>query len=307
MQLRKMMVMLAAVSSMSLALTACGDDATTVDSCTSDTDCSSGFCNTTAGVCMETCESAADCPDSEKECAVLAGSSKTQKVCQCKTDQLCKTDDSSTLVCGTVSKRCEEPGSGPSGCTKNADCDANETCDTATGACSPAATTCTGEGQAACAYGSFCSSNSCTPVPAPTCANFDPAQGGKTPVWNASSSTGPIIYGITKVSFGEDSFCAATAGGTGNTAKIRVKAYIPSSSSSTFPSQKSGLPGLLYVRVNGTTLEGPSLILQSEYSTSNSGKNAEFTMNFCPGSTATTLSIGLFFTGGNEICTQVSK
>ncbi|MBN9686695.1 MULTISPECIES: hypothetical protein [unclassified Corallococcus] len=310
MQLRKMMVMLAAVSSMTLALTACGDDATTVDSCTSDTDCSSGFCNTAAGVCMDTCESGSDCPDSEKNCAVLAGSSNTtQKVCQCQTNQLCNTGDSTDLVCGTVSKRCEEPGSTPSGCTKDADCGSGNTCNTTTGVCSPAATTCTGEGQATCAYGSYCGGNTCTPVPAPTCANFDPAQGGKQPVWNASSSTGPIIYSVTKVSFGADTFCGdpAVPGSTGNTAKARVKAYIPSSSSATFPSQKSGLPGLFYVRVNGSTVEGPSTILQSGYSTSNGGKSADFVMNFCPGSAATTLSIGLYFTGGNEICSQISK
>ncbi|WP_375757954.1 hypothetical protein [Corallococcus exercitus] len=301
MQLRKMMVMLAALSSMSLALTACGDDATTAETCTSDTDCSSNFCNTAAGVCMDTCESGSDCPDTEKNCAPLAGATNTAKVCQCQTNQLCNEDDSTSLVCGTVSKRCEEPGSTPAACTKDADCGAGNTCNTSTGVCSPAATTCSGEGQSTCAYGSYCSGTTCTAVPAPTCENFDPTKGGKTPVWNAGTSTGPIIYNVTRVSVGSDSFCTSPQ----VTFKARVKAYIPSSSSTTFPTQKSGLPGLFYVTVNGQELSGPDLIRPSEYATSNGGKTAEFTMNFCRPQGSTTLSVGLYFTGGNEICSQL--
>ncbi|MGE6762136.1 hypothetical protein ACQKGO_29265 [Corallococcus interemptor] len=303
MQLRKMMVMLAALSSMSLALTACGDDATTVESCTSDTDCSSGFCNTAAGVCMDTCESGSDCPDTEKNCAPLAGSSNTQKVCQCQTNQLCNTDDSTSLVCGTVSKRCEEPGSTPAGCKTNADCDSGETCETASGTCKPTATTCSGEGQSTCAYGSYCGGTTCTPVPAPTCDNFNPSKGGKAPVWNVGTSTGPIIYSVTKVSVGTDSFCTSPL----ITFKAQVKAYIDSGSSATFPGQVSGLPGLLYVTVDGEEQSGINLIRPSQYSTSNGGKTAQFTMNFCRPADATTLSVGLYFTGGNEICGQITK
>ncbi|WP_223644849.1 hypothetical protein [Corallococcus sp. EGB] len=303
MQLRKMMVMLAALSSMSLALTACGDDKTTTETCTSDTDCSSNFCNTSAGVCMDTCESGSDCPDTEKNCAVLAGSSKTQKVCQCQTNQLCNSGSSTDLVCGTVSKRCEEPGSTPAGCTKDADCGSGNTCNTATGVCSPAATTCTGEGQATCAYGSFCSANKCTAVPAPSCDNFNPAKGGKAPVWNVSSSTGPIIYSITKLTWGADvvspAFCSS-----GDTLRAEVKAY--AQTAGTFPPQKSNLQGLFYVTVNGNQQDGASLIRPSGYTPSSDGKSATLIMNFCPGSIST-ISLGLYFTGGNEICSQLSK
>ncbi|MBZ4373514.1 hypothetical protein [Corallococcus sp. AS-1-6] len=302
MQLRKMMVMLAAVSSMSLALTACGDDATTVESCTSDTDCSSGFCNTAAGVCMDTCESGSDCSDTEKNCDVLAGSGKTQKVCQCQTNQLCNSGDSTDLVCGTVSKRCEEPGSTPAGCTKDSDCGAGNTCDEATGVCSPAATTCSGTGQSTCAYGSYCGGTTCTAVPAPTCDNFNPSKGGKTPVWSATSSSGPIIYSITKLTWGADvvspAFCS------GDTLRAEVKAY--AQTAGTFPSQKSALQGLFYVTVNGSQQDGSPLIRPSGYTPSADGKSATFIMNFCPAGIST-ISLGLYFTGGNEICAQLSK
>ncbi|NOK19380.1 hypothetical protein [Corallococcus carmarthensis] len=304
MQLRKMMVMLAALSSMSLALTACGDDATTAETCTSDTDCSSGFCNTAAGVCMDTCDSGSDCPDSEKECAVLAGSSNTtQKVCQCKTNQLCNSDDSTSLVCGTVSKRCEEPGSTPEGCTKDADCGAGNTCNTTTGVCSPAATTCSGEGQAACAYGSYCGGTTCTAVPAPTCVNFDASKGGKAPVWNVSSSTGPIIYSVTKLTWGADVVSPAWCA-TGDTLRVQVKAY--ATTAGTFPQQKSGLPGLFYVNIDGDPTDGAGLIRPSGYTPSADGKSATMIMNFCPGGIST-ISLGLYFTGGNEICAQINK
>ncbi|TSC23291.1 hypothetical protein [Corallococcus sp. Z5C101001] len=302
MQLRKMMVMLAALSTMSLALTACGDDTTPgVESCKADTDCSTGYCNTAASVCMTTCDSGSDCPDTEKNCAVLAGSTSPQKVCQCQTNQLCNKDSSTSLVCGTVSKICEEPGS-TTGCTKDTDCATGNTCNISTGVCSPAATTCTGEGQATCAYGSFCSASTCTAVPAPSCDNFNPSKGGKTPVWSASSSTGPVIYSITKLSWGADVVSPAFC--TGDTLRAEVKAY--AKTAGTFPPQKSALQGLFYVTVNGNQQDGVTLIRPSGYSASADGKSATFTMNFCPGSIST-ISLGLYFTGGNEICSQLSK
>ncbi|RKG67825.1 hypothetical protein D7V80_14635 [Corallococcus sp. CA054B] len=293
MQLRKMMVMLAALSSMSLALTACGDDATTVDSCTSDTDCSSGFCNTTAGVCMETCESAADCPDSEKECAVLAGSSKTQKVCQCKTDELCKTDDSSTLVCGTVSKRCEEPGSGPAACTKDADCGAGNTCNTTTGECSPAATTCTGEGKATCSYGNACYSGTCSAPPTPTCENYQNF-GNKA----ALGTTGPIIFKVATTSAANDTnFCPASE-------PKRVKITISAYSDTAWPATSAELSGFFYVLVNGTP-RAPS-ISSSTGNYTVSGNRADIVANLCVASTSSTVSLGYYFTGGNFACHQAN-
>ncbi|QAT84039.1 hypothetical protein EJ065_2460 [Corallococcus coralloides] len=295
MQLRKMMVMLAAVSSMSLALTACGDDTTTVDSCTSDTDCSSGFCNTAAGVCMETCESAADCPDSEKECAALAGSSNTQKVCQCKTNELCNTDDSTDLVCGAVSKRCEEPGSTPAGCTKDTDCGANETCDTATGACKPAATTCSGTGQTTCAYGSYCSGTTCAQVPAPTCPNL---QGKPAASFDPATGTGNIIYSVTKEIFGT----ACGSDTTAQTVKARVSFY---SKNADLPATKEGLNGFFYVRTTGGEQNG--VPLSNGYQRSADARSASLSVNLCTDVNDSQIVLGFYFTNGNGFCATLTK
>ncbi|NNC15453.1 hypothetical protein HRD49_12515 [Corallococcus exiguus] len=295
MQLRKMMVMLAALSSMSLALTACGDDATTVESCTSDTDCSSNFCNTAAGVCMDTCESGSDCADSEKNCAVLAGSSNTQKVCQCQTNQLCNSGDTTDLVCGTVSKRCEEPGSTPEGCTKDADCGAGNTCNTTTGVCSPAATTCTGEGKATCAYGSACYSGTCSAPPAPTCENYQNF-GNKA----ALGTTGPIIFKVATTSAEPNSTFCANAGASTKRVKITISAYADTA----WPATSAGLNGFLYVLVNGTA-QAPSISSSSGNYTV-SGNRADIVANLCVLPSSNTASLGYYFTGGNFACHQAN-
>jgi hypothetical protein len=291
MQLRKMMVMLAAVSSMSLALTACGDDTTTVESCTADTDCSTGYCNTAAGVCMTTCDSGSDCPSTEKNCAVLAGSTSPQKVCQCQTNQLCNTDGSTTLVCGTVSKVCEEPGSGPAGCTKDTDCATGNTCNVSTGVCSPAATTCTGEGQAACAYGSACYSSTCSAPPAPTCENYNNFSGK-----SSLGTTGPIIFKVATTSTTNDTaFCGTS---TPKRVKITISAY----SSSAWPATSAGLNGFFYVLVAGTQ-QAPS-ISSSAGNYTVSGNRADIVANLCLPTSSTTTSLGYYFTGGNFFCFQ---
>lgn len=305
MQLRKMTLMLAALGAMGMMLTACGDEGRTSLTCSTNADClESEICHPDAKVCVQTCTTSADCPNAAKTCEAVSASN-TQLICKCSTDALCQSDervsDASTLVCSATAKVCVPK------CSTDTDCSAGQTCDTSAGVCKPGTTTgntCTGEGQSTCSYGEFCSSSKCAAVPAPTCANFDPAQGGRTPTFNAATSTGPIIYDVTQVSFSQDSWCAAVAGSTGLTAKARVKAYIKTG---TFPAAKSDLPGLFYVRVNGSETDGSALIRPSEYSTADGGKRAEFTMNFCPGESATTLSIGLYFTGGNEICKQLNR
>lgn len=307
MQLRKMMLVLTALGAMSGLVAGCGDDEPGNSLCTSNDECSgSEICHPTAGVCVTTCDSGSDCPDTAKTCTSIDGTATGTKICQCSTDVLCNGGTGSTstdLVCSDLDNVCVPK------CDSNDDCSSGRVCDTASGQCEEDDTTggtCTGTGQSSCLYGQFCSSGTCTEVPAPTCANFTPPN-GKQPVWTISS-TGPIIYDITKVSWGADpvspAFCAAGL----STVKARVRAYQPSSiSTATFPTQKADLPGLFYVRVNGSTVDGDSLIRSSEYSTSNGGKNAEFTMNFCVDSTATTLSLGLYFTDGNEICAQVNR
>ncbi|SEU06947.1 hypothetical protein [Stigmatella erecta] len=282
MQLRKTMWMLTALSAMSLMMTACGGD-DEIASCTSDSQCSEDeVCQTAAGVCVQTCEQASDCPDSAKNCEPLS-STDTRKVCKCTVGtSFCADEYGEGFTCSASTRVCTDdddtnPNPNPGG-------------------------SCSGTAQSTCGYGQFCSSGTCTAVPAPTCANFDPTKGGKTPVWNASTSSGPIIYSVTRESYSGDSFCSGNT-----TAKARVQAYIPSSSTLTFPDQKSALPGLFYVTVNGQPQDGDALIRQSEYTRSSDGKTVDFIMNFCPGQSSTTLSIGLYFDNGNEICAQINK
>lgn len=302
MQLRKM-AFVAVLSTMGFMMAGCPEDTATSTSCSTTSDCvaESEICHPTAKVCVQTCTESSDCPDSSPTCAAVSASDPT-RVCQCTTDSGCNTDrEVADLVCDPESAVCVQR------CTSDASCNAGDTCNLTTGVCEAGGDTgdtCSGTAQSTCSYGNFCSAGTCAAVPAPTCDNFNPAQGGKTPVWTATGSTGPIIYEITQVSYANDSFCA----GAGDvTAKARVRAYQPAAGTATFPADKANLPGLFYVRVNGSQVDGSSLIRPSEYTTSNGGKNAEFTMNFCPGATSTTLSIGLYFTGGNEICAQLNK
>ncbi|AKF82615.1 hypothetical protein SAMN05443572_106445 [Myxococcus fulvus] len=309
MQLRKMMLVLSALGAMSGLMAGCGDDDPSGTTCSGNDDCAENeICHPDASVCVLTCTTGNDCPASAKTCAELGGTSSQSDtlICQCSTDALCNGGSdgtSSDLVCSNLDNVCVPA------CDSNDDCGSGRVCDTASGQCEEddtGPTTCSGTGQSTCLYGQFCSSGTCTEVPAPTCANFDPAQGGKQPVWTISSS-GPIIYDITQVSFGQDTFCGTGSGTTGMTAKARVRAYQSANGSGTFPAQVAGLPGFFYVRVNGSQIDGVQTIRPSEYTTSNNGKNAEFTMNFCPGASATTLSIGIYFTNGNEICSQLTR
>jgi hypothetical protein len=294
MQLRKTIWMLTALSAMSLVMTGCPEDGETSTTCSTAADClESEICHPTAKVCVTTCASTSDCPDTAKNCAAVS-TTDTTKVCQCSTSELCNKDQETDLVCSTLDKVCTEK------CTATS-CGTGRTCDTATGQCKAGGQpgdSCVGEGLSTCSYGQYCTASKCTAVAAPTCDNFNPAKGGKQPTWT-TSATGPIIFEVAQVSFAADSFCSGDP-----TAKARVKAY---TTGTAFPASKDGLNALFYVRVNGTELGGKDLIRPSEYSVSADGKTATFTMNFCPGATATTLSIGLYFTGGNEVCAQLNK
>ncbi|RJS19336.1 hypothetical protein DRW03_23615 [Corallococcus sp. H22C18031201] len=292
MQLRKMMVLFAALGAVGLAVSGCGDDTNTSTTCTANSDCAgTEICHPTAKVCVATCTGASDCPDTAKNCAALTvtGADPSVKVCQCQTDALCNKDGSQ--VCSNLDKVCANK------CTADADCGSGRTCDTASGQCkagSTAGDTCSGEGQATCTYGSFCSSSKCAAVPAPTCDNFQNFS-------NKSDlgTTGPIIFKAATTSATTDtSFCSASA-------PKRVKITISAYSNTPFPQTAAELNGLFYVLVNGSK-QAPSISSSSgNYTVTGANRErADIVANLCVSATSTTTSLGYYFTGGNFFCFQ---
>lgn len=293
MQLRKMMVMLAAVGAVGLMLNGCGDDPATSDSCTADADCGEGgFCNTSAGVCMDTCESASDCPDTAKNCAVLAGSTSTQKVCQCQTDQLCNGGGEGDLVCSDLDKVCV------TACTTNDDCGTGRTCDTATGQCeagSGPGTTCSGEGLSTCSYGQICASSTCSAPPTPTCENYQNFD-NKADL----GTTGPILYKAVTTSAATDTtFC-----GTTNTKRVKITLSAYTNAQNPFPTRSQDLNSLFYVLVDGSPTDPVISSTSGNYTVNADRTQATIVVNLCREPSSTTTSTGFYFKGGNFLCFQ---
>lgn len=311
MQLRKTTWVLAAVSALSMMMMACGGEGRTSLDCTADTDClEKEICHPGAKVCVQTCTTSADCPDSAKTCDKLAGggsSTVTSNVCQCASDQLCAKDeriaDASALKCSTTYKACTGKTTTTPACTKDTDCNAGETCDTSsgTGTCKPSTTgqTCSGDGQSTCSYGQYCSSSKCAAPTAPTCENYNNFA-------NKSDlgTSGPIIFNASFVSAATDTaFC------TGSTTPKRVKVKVSAYSSTPFPATKDQLNGFFYVRVAGSAIDGAGTVSSSSgnYTVSGSkSERADIIMNFCVGADSSTLSIGTYFKSGNFYCYQAS-
>lgn len=279
MQLRKMTLMLAVLGSMSMVLTGCPDGGRESLDCTADTDCvADELCHPTAKVCVQTCTAGTDCPDSAKTCEAIDTTSTTSpKICKCSTDALCQTDERVSDASGLK-------------------CSADKVC-TSGGTTNP--TTCSGEGKSTCAYGQFCSSNTCAAVPAPTCENYQNFTGK-----SELGTTGTIIFKAVTTSAAVDTgWC-----GTGTNRK-RVKVTMSAYSSTPFPATKDELNGLFYVQVAGTKLDGSDTISGSSGNYTVTGTNrdrADFIMNFCVAEASTTLSLGVYFTAGNFFCHQAS-
>lgn len=302
MQLRKTLWMLTALSAMSLVMTGCpedgGGDSLT---CTSATDClESEICHPTAKVCVQTCDSGSDCPDTAKTCAAVSTTDST-KVCQCSTDVLCNTGrETADLVCSTLDKVCTEK------CTSDAACGAGRTCDTATGQCKAGGTTnpttCTGTAQATCAYGDYCSNSTCTaaPVAPTTCQNFS----SNRPSWSATSSSGPVIYELTKLRYEANSSNCQS----GDAYIISIRAY---RTDANWPDTRNGLQGFFYVTTGGnqTDVINAGLLLPSTgYNRNpNNLKDAEFQTYLCPGSNVSSINVGYYFTGGNPVCQTLTR
>ncbi|WP_211276545.1 hypothetical protein [Archangium gephyra] len=266
-------------------------------SCTDDSNClAAELCHPTSKVCVRTCASAADCPDSAKTCDALSGFD-TRLVCKCSTDTLCNIDrGTSDLVCSNPDKVCTPK------CTKDTDCASGLICETATGQCQRWGGTgapCSGEGQSTCDYGThFCSTGQCTPLPAPICDNYlNFTNKGDL------GTTGPILYNARLVSAVTDtSYCGTTT--TPKRVKIALSAY----SSRPFPMTAGEVNGFFYVRVNGTVLSASTLMMSSgNYIVSGTNRErAELTVSLCHPSSATSVSTGFYFTQGNFLCHQAN-
>jgi hypothetical protein len=276
------------------------DGATLYNACTTDLSCSAGeMCHPTAGVCVQTCDTADTCPSESKTCAAISATNAT-KVCQCSTPELCQNKDAA-LTCDNTARVCTSGGTPTDGgtdagteCTIGT-CADGEVCNN--GTCATAAA-CSAEGQSSCAYGQFCeNTTTCADVaPAPTCSNFTST--GSPEVNFTSSSTGPVIYSIEQMA-GDSSFCGAAAP-VGF--KARVKAY----TQGTWPATVAGLNGFFYVLVDGSEKSAvPLMRPTSGYIVS--GKNAEFQLNFCQETGATQVQVGLYFTNGNAVCSTISR
>jgi Cys-rich repeat protein len=188
MQLRNMKLMLVTLGAMSMVLTGCPEDMKAL-TCMENADClESELCHPTAKVCVQTCTSSADCPDTAKTCAAMTGSS--QMICQCSTDALCNQGrETADLACDPTSKVCVPK------CTADADCATGQTCDTTAGICKAAAQTCNPANQpGTCSYGQVCSAtaNKCEAAPQGTCS-----QATGAPAWNQTGGTAPVIVSVT--------------------------------------------------------------------------------------------------------------
>jgi Cys-rich repeat protein len=194
MQLRKMTLMLAVLGAMSMVLTGCPDGGRDSLTCSADADClESEICHPTAKVCVQTCTTTADCPESAKKCEALS-STNTQMICKCSTSELCARDERVTdveLACDTTTQVCVPK------CTADTDCAAGQTCDTTAGVCKSGTTgtTCDPNTQPGiCGYGQVCSSatSKCEAAPQGTCS-----QATGAPTWVQTGSSAPVIVSVT--------------------------------------------------------------------------------------------------------------
>ncbi|WP_224246224.1 hypothetical protein [Hyalangium gracile] len=322
MQLRKTMMMLTALSALSVVMTGCPGDEESSITCSIDGDCLDGeICHPTAKVCAQTCDAAGECPDSAKSECTAVSATDSRKICKCTLSTLCSNEYGADVICSDLDKVCAPK------CTTDASCGTGRTCDTATGQCKAggntgttctygscaagevcnattdkceAAATCSGDAQSSCTYGQFCSGGKCADAPKPTCGNlegkpaasFDPG---------ATTSTGNIIYSVEKVSFAAD---PAGCPGATNPIKVvpRVSFYVKSG---TVPADQSSFQGFFYVRTDkGEVPLGSGNLFN--YTKAADQKSASVSVFLCIPDVQN-VTMGFYFTNGNGYCASFSR
>jgi hypothetical protein len=178
-------------------------------------------------------------------------------------------------------------------------CTAGQICNA--GMCGAAAACMSANPQPAmCGAGQFCSGTSCANAPfAPTtCNNIGSTNPGR--MWTFAAG-GPVIYEITKVSFGENmTFCGMM---NPIRAKVQIKVYDPAATGRLV--SQTSQPSLQYYRTDGTPLTVGATQIQ-DYMSTNMGKNATLDINFCAPTGTNSLPIGLVYDNGNPVCFTVN-
>jgi hypothetical protein len=269
-----------------------------VDICTHNDDCAATeLCHPTAGVCVTTCASSAECPESAKTCAPLGGTGPDAytNICQCSTDVLCNGgpgSDSTDLACSNLDNVCVPK------CVSDADCGEGRECDEGTGQCEESNTTgdtCSGEGRSTCTYGQRCTNSTCAAPPTPTCDNYT-----NFPQKSDLGTTGPILFKAEIVSAAIDSGCGASLP---KRVRIRLSAY----SNTPFPQTSAELGNFFYVMVNGSRTNPVINSASGNYTVTGTNRDrADIIVNICRESNSTTTSTGFYFTGGNFLCFQAN-
>jgi len=272
---------------LALVLAACGTD-DEIKTCALDADCGSAeLCHPNVKVCVKTCTSSGDCPDSAKTCDAI---SKTddRKICRCVTTALCNNDrKEKDLVCNDAYKVCipedknkdVEPPLPPD--EVGAPCDSNK------------------PQPDVCKHGLVCGSdNKCAEPPSSSACSsrFE----GKLN-WDPSKPTGPIIYSVESLGGGNrPNHCQG-----GGNMQFRVKAYSTGSQLQKF----NNVPLMLY-RPSGSPMEvfiggapgktGDPSVYSTDGWVNNGDDQVTILINLCPPSN--NYVAGLAFNNGNTAC-----
>jgi hypothetical protein len=265
-----------------LSTAGCPSERTLGNTCSTDTDCTGEgqVCDPTTLVCVQTCTSASDCETGG--CAPLGGG-RTESVCTCATDTVCMDAYGSDFVCLQSSPRvCAVSGAGGGDAGTGGG-----------GACTLATD---------CAYGQYCDTGTCAPVPAATCTNVLNA-----PAWNPATSNGYVIYNVTTELFG----ASRCADGINQAVTGRIQFYAPPGS--TLPPVASGsntaanLPGFTYYRTDGTVGNPGGTTEVLNFYNRVSDREGNVRINLCAPTGAIQLPIGVQFENGNPFCATLTK